>query len=189
MPAKIQPPSGKFVIRMDPGLHAALRASAVAAGTSLNDYCVTRLALASSTGATADDGAAAVIRRAAAIGGGALMGVVAFGSWARGEATEESDADVMIVLDESVQITREMYRQWDAAPVSLEGRPVEPLFARIPAPDAQLPGLWAEIAMDGIVLFDRGYTTARRLAELRAQIAEGRMTRRWSNGQPYWVAA
>ena len=77
------PASGRFVLRIDPGLHAALRAAARESGVSLNDYCVRKLALPVGSLA-ATDPAGAAVARAAGLFGERLLGVVAYGSWARG---------------------------------------------------------------------------------------------------------
>jgi hypothetical protein len=45
------------------------------------------------------------------------------------------------------------------------------------------------VAVDGIVLFDRGFTLSRRLSSLRRDIVAGRIVRREVHGQPYWVEA
>jgi hypothetical protein len=178
-------PSGRFVLRLDPGLHAALRAAAQDAGVSLNEYCVRRLAVRGREGL---DAGSELVARAGQVVGAALVGVVLFGSWARGEAGEDSDVDVLIVV-EGVGVTRALYRAWDAAPLRWEGRPVEPHFVTLPPAGGLPSGLWAEVAIDGVVLFERGLELSRRLAAMRAHIAEGALVRRWSNGHPYWVAA
>ena len=54
--------SGRFVLRIDPGLHGTLRKAARAAGVSLNEYCARKLATPSS-GVTGLDLAADYIRR------------------------------------------------------------------------------------------------------------------------------
>jgi hypothetical protein len=177
--------SGRFVLRMPPGLHAALREAARAAGTSLNEYCVGKLAQPGSGG----EASARVIVRAAEIAGAALVGVAVFGSWARGVAMERSDVDVLVVVDGGLVITRELYRQWDEQPLTWDGHVVEPHFVRLLEPGASMSGLWAEVAIDGVVLFERGLELSRSLAAVRARIAAGEVVRRWSNGQPYWVAA
>jgi predicted nucleotidyltransferase len=180
--------SGRFLLRMEPGLHAALRAAARAAGMSLNDYCVRKLAMPAHPG-TAAAAAATVTARAAEVAGAALVGVVVFGSWARGETTAASDVDVLVVVAPELAVTRELYRAWDATPLEWSGRPVEPHFARLPEPDAPWSGLWAEVAIDGVVLFERDLAVSRRLAAVRSRIAAGQAVRRFSNGHPYWVAA
>ena len=49
------------------------------------------------------------------------------------------------------------------------------------------PGLWGEVAVDGFVLFERGLRLSSALAEVRRQIAAGRIVRRFARGQSYWV--
>lgn len=71
------PASGRFVLRIDPQLHASLRRSARARDVSLNRYCTERLA---APHAELDPAAAAVLGRAASILGDDLLGIVAFGS-------------------------------------------------------------------------------------------------------------
>lgn len=177
--------SGRFLIRMEPGLHAALREAARAEGTSLNEHCVLRLAMPGAGSEPASRASA----RAASIAGADLVGVAAFGSWARGEAMEDSDVDLLIVVDAALPITRELYRMWDAEPMEWDGRRMEPHFVRLPGVEDRISGLWAEVAIDGVVLFERGFELSRRLAGLRTRIASGEITRRWSNGHSYWVAA
>jgi len=180
--------SGRFVLRIDPGLHAALRAAASEAGMSLNDYCASKLA-APLGNLTAFGGAVAAVRRAAARFGEDLVGVVAFGSWARGELAEGSDVDLLVVLEERVAITRSLYREWDAEPLRWTGRAVEPCFVHLPGERERVSGLWAEVALDGVVLFERGLRISSRLAALRRAIAAGRLVRRSAHGQGYWAEA
>lgn len=181
-----QRPSGRFVLRISPGLHAALRAAAAAEGMSLNDYCARKLAAPVGCLA-ANGGAVAAVERAAELVGGDLVGVVAFGSWARDELADGSDIDLLVVLAPTTPLTRELYRRWDKAPVAWDGRPVEPHFVHLP-PTADPPGgLWPEVALDGIVLFERGLELSAHLARVRRAIAAGRLVRRLVHGQPYWA--
>jgi HicB family/Nucleotidyltransferase domain len=177
--------SGRFVLRLSRGLHAALRAAAREAGVSLNDYCARKLA--TRAGDPASPEASAVVERAAALFGEHLLGVVVYGSWVRGEATASSDVDVLVVLDAGAPLTRALYRQWDAEPVTWEGRPVEPHFVRLHGSAAPATGLWAEAALEGVVLFERGFAVSRRLAAVRGDVVAGRLVRRLAHGQPYWA--
>jgi predicted nucleotidyltransferase len=177
--------SGRFVLRIDPGLHAALRAAAREQGLSLNDYCSRKLA-APGVGPATLEGATAVAR-ACQLFGERLLGVVAYGSWARGEAGADSDVDLLVVLDGGVSLTRALYREWDAAPLRWQDRPVEAHFAHLPPPHETKPGLWAEVALDGVVLFERDLAVSARLAAIRRDIAAGRIVRRVAHGQPYWA--
>ncbi len=166
-------------------MHAALRRAARDAGISLNDYCVRTLA-APSGNLDGVAGAVAVVARAAELFGADLLAVVAYGSWTRDEATAGSDVDVLVVVDEAAPITRALYRSWDAQPLAWDAHPVEPHFVHLRGRDQGASGLWAEAAVDGIVLFERGIRVSRRLAEIRRDVLAGRLVRRTAHGQPYW---
>lgn len=179
--------SERFLLRLPPGLHAALRRAAARGGLSLNDYCVRRLA-GPGAGAATHAGARETVRRAAELLGDGLVGVVAFGSWARGQASARSDVDVLVVTAHEVALTRDPYRAWDRVPVTWEGRAVEPHFAHLPRPGEHVTGTWAEVTLDGLVLYEQAWEVSRHLVRVRRDIAEGRLVRRVVHGQPYWTA-
>jgi predicted nucleotidyltransferase len=179
--------SGRFLLRIEPGLHAALRAAASAMGQSLNEYCGRKLA-APVGELSAFASAAAAVTRAAAVAGDTLVGVVAFGSWARSELHDGSDIDLLVVVDRSLELSRTLYRRWDEKPVLWNGRRVEPHFVTMPERSAPAVGLWAEAAVDGIVLFARGLELQAALSAIRRDLIEGRVVRKTIHGQPYWVA-
>jgi predicted nucleotidyltransferase len=179
--------SGRFVLRLPPSLHAALRASARDAGVSLNEYCVRRLA-GGGPGVPAGDSAVSLVARAAEVVGDALVAVIAYGSWARADAGPASDVDVLIVVEPTVALTRSLYRVWDEHPVEWQGRRVDPHFVHVPG-DKIGGGVWGEAAIDGVLLFERGGRTSAHLARVRRAIADGRLVRRLTHGQPYWTEA
>jgi predicted nucleotidyltransferase len=184
-PARRQP-SGRFVLRIDPGLHAVLRRAAREAGLSLNDYCARRLAEPPAP-AAAPDALGLAVRRAVELFGEDLVGVAAFGSWTRGELRSGSDLDLLVVLEPRVRLDRRLYRRWDEQPLEWGGRVVESHFAHLPAVDAAPSGIWAEVAIDGIVLFERGFRLSAVLVRVRHEIVSGRLVRKVAHGQPYWV--
>ncbi len=164
--------------------HAMLAAAARASGVSLNAYCVWKLTDVGAPGGLADE--RAFISRAAAIAGDALLAVILHGSWARGDATPQSDVDLLVVVEPRVAPNRQWYREWDAQPLTWQGRAVDPHFVHPPA-EGVLSGLWAEAAVDGIVTFDRDRRVSAALARIRRAIASGRFVRRVVHGQPYWT--
>ena len=178
--------SGRFVLRLDPGLHAELRREAAIRGVSLNAHCVQRLSAPAGV-SLGFEGSAETVRRAGALMGESLVGIAVFGSWARGEAADTSDIDVLIVVDGDVPITRELYRRWDDGPVAWSGRCVDPHFVRLPPERCAPSGLWAEVAIDGVVLHDPHYRLFRRLVAVRRALAEGRLRRRTIHGTGYWT--
>lgn len=176
--------SGTFLLRLDPRLHAALRDEAAAAGASLNEWCSRSLAAPGAAGLGAAAEAVSAIRDRC---GADLLGVVAYGSFARGELAAGSDVDLLVVLADGVKITRSLYRQWDDAVPAWEGREVDLHFVHLPACGDSVSGSWAEAAVCGIVLYDRGLVVSRRLIEIRGRIAGGELVRRMAQGQPYWI--
>jgi len=165
-----------------------LRGAAAAAGLSLNDYCAKKLA-APVWNLSAVDSAATAVARAGTLFGDQLVAVAVFGSWARQETSAGSDVDLLVVIDPAVDITRGLYRRWDVTPTTWDGHQVEPHFVQLPRPNLVVAGLWAELALDGIVLFERGLVLSIRLAQIRRDMLAGRIVRRMVHGQPYWTEA
>jgi hypothetical protein len=97
--------------------------------------------------------------------------------------------DLLLVVESGLEITRALYRDWDERPLRWEDHPVEPHFVHLPEANARITGLWAEAAVDGVVLFERGLELSRHLAQVRRRILAGEIQRRWVHGQPYWVEA
>jgi predicted nucleotidyltransferase len=156
---------------------------------SLNEYCARKLAAPAGSLVALGDATAAV-SRAAAVFGEDLVAVAAFGSWARGEPAAGSDVDLLVVLEPRVELTRDLYRRWDAqAPLAWAGRPVDAHFVQLPGPGAAGAGVWGEVAVDGVVLFERDLRLSALLVGIRRDIAAGRIARRMVHGQPYWTVA
>ncbi len=185
MSSEGSPKSGRFVLRMPPALHAELQGAACANGLSLNAYCVRRLAEAG-LGVAGDEEVTSLLGRARAVAGDALSAVVLHGSWVRGEATPASDVDTLIVVESRLALSRALYRAWDAQPIAWRGRRVDPHFVHL-APEGEFSGLWAELAVDGVVLFERDWKLSAHLARIRRAIVAGRLARRVVHGQPYWA--
>jgi len=176
--------SGKFVLRLDPQLHDVLRTEAAAAGTSLNEWCGRSLAAPGAAGLSA---ATDIVLALRARSGADLLGVVAHGSFARGELAAGSDVDLLVVLADGVKITRSLYRQWEGAVPAWEGREVDLHFVHLPDAGDPVSGSWAEAGVCGIVLYDRDLMVSRRLINIRSRIAGGELIRRMAQGQPYWI--
>lgn len=172
----------RVLLRLPADLHRAATRAAAAEGVSFNEFCIRRLRAAPATEEVSGT-AAEVQSRATTMVGGHLVGLVALGSWVRGEAAASSDVDVLIVLSAHTPVTRDLYRQWDAfVPLSMDGRPIDAHFVAGTTTSA----LWYEAAVDGMVWLDRTGEISRHLAGLRRNIAEGRVTRGYAHGQPYW---
>jgi predicted nucleotidyltransferase len=186
-PATAPRPSGRFVLRVGPELHAELRREAAVRGLSLNEHCARKLSEPPAIAVEHPELQAAVTR-ALHLLGEALAGVVVHGSWARGETHDGSDVDLLLVVAEGTPIDRELYRRWDAeGALTIDGRRADAHFARLPASGERVTPFWAEIATDGFVAFERERRVSLRLARIRGQIAAGRLVRRTVHGQPYWT--
>lgn len=146
-----------------------------------------RKLVAPAAGLGAVEGATTAVLHAASIFGEDLVAVAGFGSWTRGELNDGSDVDLLIVLEDRVALTRELYRRWDAvATLRWGGRPVDAHFVHLPPAERTGAGVWGEVAIDGIVLFERDARLSLRLIQVRRDIAAGRIVRRVAHGQPYW---
>lgn len=176
--------SGRFLLRLDPSLHANLQQAAKQAGLSLNEYCCRALAQPLDAGELQPS--AKLVQRALCIHGADLVGVVVFGSWARGEAGPSSDVDVLIVLEPTHALTRSVYLAWDERVMTWGAHTVEPHVVQL-AEHSVAGSVWAEVAIDGLVLFERDLRVSRQLALIRLDIAEGKLVRRSLHGQPYWA--
>jgi hypothetical protein len=119
-----------------------------------------------------------------------LIGIILFGSVARGEATAGSDIDILIVLEAGCGITRALYDRWDGMLRSRGNRSderVSPQFVVLPSDPSQVGSLWLEVAREGIIVSDPSGRVARFLVALRDYILSGAVTRRVAHGHPYWV--
>jgi hypothetical protein len=179
-------PSGRFVLRLPPALHAQLTHSARRLGRSLNEHCVRSLAGAEAVRAGPFED---VIAQAIEQLGPELVGVAIFGSYARGEAGPSSDVDLLIVVGGEVGVTRTLYEPWDAVDRIVDGHRVEPHFVQMRAPAHPIPGFWAEIAIDGVVLYDPDLALGRELIRIRRAILRGSLVRRSAGGHSWWTAA
>jgi len=190
--------SGRFVLRIDPALHEQLRRVAEREDCSLNQLCgdLLRKALLSGTPVRNSGGIAgtwvpsALIHTVVGSLGNQLEGVVLFGSAARGQMWPQSDIDLLLVLRPDVPITRELYSKWETAigpSTKPMGRRVSPHFVALPRDARRAGGLWFEVALDGVILWDPQLRVAQMLSSLRQEMAKGAMVRRFAHGHPYWV--
>lgn len=177
-----------FLLRLPPALHADLVGRAAAEGLSLNQYCVRSLrAGGPSMGPWLDVGG--LVARARRVVHEHFVGLIAHGSMERGEASTSSDVDVLVVVDRSQPLTRDVYRQWDAEQVEASGVPVDVHFVQLPESPDRAGSVWCEAAIEGTVLADTKGRVRCALRDVRRTIGEGRLVRKRAHGQPYWTAA
>ena len=119
-----------------------------------------------------------------------LVGIVLFGSTARGTASTNSDVDLLIVLDSNEVVSRDLYDCWDdyiAQHNALELKQYSPHFSPLPKVALRTEGIWLETSLDGIVLWEENFKVSRFLATIRKAIAEQKLVRKLSHGHPYWI--
>jgi predicted nucleotidyltransferase len=179
-------PSGKFVIRIPPEIHARLRQLSQRRGISLNEICNVSLEsyVVNAESGLGDGPRSEHVETAIKVVGDELLGVVLFGSRARGEELETSDVDLLIVVSPSVALNRELYRRWDLVGVD---DAVNPHFVHLPVKPQSAGSIWYEIALDGIVFYEHDHLVTRFLQDVRRAIADGSIKRRYSHGHPYWI--
>lgn len=184
-------PSGRFVLRAGPALHSTLRRGAKEAGLSLNEYCLKILnrGIPSSISPQIPEPlweGRPVLRDILRQFEDRLETIVLFGSKARGEAWQDSDVDLLLVLRRGYPLTRACYTEWDQNLSALTDMQISPQFVQFPTQTENVGGLWLEVAIDGRVLWDPAGEVTRVMSRLRNDILSGRWRRRNIHGQGYW---
>ena len=116
--------------------------------------------------------------------GTSLLGVLLFGSVARGEEHDGSDIDLLIVIARERPLTRLLYRQWDEA---WPEAAYSPHFVHLPQSIEKAGSVWLEAAVDGIIPDEGDGSVRRFLGQLRKAMAAGRLVRRTAHGHAYWI--
>lgn len=168
--------SGKFVLRLDPKFHQLLKSEARARGESLNTICLRRL-----HGGESSPWQSVVAK---IVQEWKPLGIILFGSTARGEATSQSDVDLLIVFAETRSLSRSLYLEWDRNFRDVEK--YSPQFVHLPQGDL-FGSIWLETSLDGEVLYDPQGCLKKTLHKIRSKIAEGSYLRKVSHGHAYWI--
>lgn len=181
--------SGKLLLRMESNLHRLLSTEAAKARVSLNSLLVKMLKerLEGDAGKpwwkdACDD----IVKKTRARFGPKLVGILVFGSQIMGNATENSDLDILIVLSPDSPITRALYRWWDEIDWDLPCE-VNPQFVRMPDDYEQTGGIWLEAALASDILWERGQKLTSCIKGIKQLIENDFYRRHFSSGQPYWI--
>jgi predicted nucleotidyltransferase len=176
---------------MPPPLHRSLRERARAEGVSMNRLCVDLLQRALGEEPIGRGAFGELVRAIERAFGPDVAGVALFGSVARKEATAGSDVDLLVVTRAGLDLHRGLYDRFDAeVAIHAPGRlrwALSPHFVTLPRDASLAGGLWFEVALDGIVLWERGHALSDLLRRLRAAMSKGTVTRRFVHGHPYWI--
>lgn len=180
--------SGKILLRIGPALHRVLAIRASKGQSSINALCARLLKdglQRQSEGNWWSEDCKKIVWTLRRRFGRQLLGVAVFGSQIEGTATEDSDLDILIVLD--VPIRRSLYLWWDEN-IKWQGRSgASPQFVHLPDDVETAGGIWFEVAMASQILWERGRRLSSTIAKIKVLIETDRVRRYWSNGQPYWV--
>ncbi|MDW8234594.1 MAG: nucleotidyltransferase domain-containing protein [Roseiflexaceae bacterium] len=102
--------------------------------------------------------------------GSSLVALALFGSRARGDALPDSDWDLLLIA-EHLPASPLARQECLIACLPAEWRGRAAIIARTPSEfTAHLPSLYLDIAIDGIVLYDRDGSITRHLAALRSML-------------------
>lgn len=172
----------RLLLRLPTELHQRAKAQALRRKLSLNSVLVEAIKRGLASGEV-EELAPHIIKMAQAQFGAALLGLMLYGSRARGDAYQSSDTDLLLVLDGSIRIERELYRYWDdklPSSVSL-------VIADLPQRASDAGSLWLECALDAKIIYDPTGVVRRRLSEIKERILSGAVVRRTTHGQGYWI--
>ena len=182
--------SGKLLLRIEPRLHNLLASRASKEHSSINMLCVRLISeglLEQKKSPWWLEEGKKIVPQLRHKFGTRLIGIAVFGSQVEGRATEDSDLDILIVLDADTPLQRSLYSWWDDA-IKWEGSvEVTPQFVLLPKNLEDAGGIWFEVAMASEVLWERGRKLSTMIKALRKLIESDHIRRYWSNGQPYWI--
>jgi predicted nucleotidyltransferase len=183
--------NSKLLIRLPASLHRELKARAAISQKTLNEFCLeglrSNLSPSAAAISTIAEETAVILRSSLAR---KLEAILLFGSRAREDAWQGSDTDLLLCLPRGTQLNRDLYREWDALVDQSGGRmapSTSPHFAVLPDSVDQAGGLWFEVAIDGIMLWDRRFEVSRFLGQVRRFLLAGKAVRKATYGVPYWV--
>lgn len=182
--------SGRFVVRLSPDLHRGLSRVAREQGQSLNRLCVEYLqrGVQRPQAALWKPVARAVLPSLQKHFAARLLGLVAFGSRVSGEARPDSDLDLLVVVHHDEAIVRSLYHWWDRnIPERIAHMTVNPHFVHLPISTAATSGLWLEVALSHVLLYERGNQLSGFMGTVKEAIQQGEHVRAWSHGHPYWI--
>jgi len=185
--------SGKILLRLPPEDHRELLAESQRRGLSLNRYLQALLKcsppiikMEDESGQILPQWRRRILPLLKEEFKKALKGVLLFGSLARGQAHENSDVDLLVVIDNAATIDRDLYRKFDQALRQAGLENISLHFVPFPVDLSDVGSLWFEAALEGIVLYVTDAQLLTFLARLKNEIAENRLYRQWSHGHSYW---
>lgn len=188
-------PSGKFVVRLPPQVHQQLKSESLKRGLSLNELCQERLSSHTHVqpqrlSPLPDIVLTQILDNAKKLQL-PIQGILLFGSFARGEQSENSDIDLLIILSNEKIIERALYQDWDLAFSDHRfygSHEINPHFVYLPEDPKNCGSLWLECALEGMLIFEtKEANIQKKVLQIRNLIAQGRWRRKYAHGHPYWT--
>jgi len=130
--------------------------------------------------------------------GGKLISIILYGSTARGDVSEDSDIDLLIVLEnlpesrlERIRIFDEVEKRCERELKSVENEYnikifFSPILKTVDEARKITP-LYLDMVEDGIILFDRDDFMKKTIDRVRARLRELGARRVWRGRRWYWV--
>ena len=178
----------RFLLRLPQALHKRALKRAALTDKSLNQFIENAVAGALNQNAAESLGEFdALVRSARSHFKDTLIGVILFGSQARGDTHDTSDTDVLIVLKSEVALSRDLYRKKLLEREEDSAVQMTLHYTHLPIKPEDAGSLWLECALDGIIIMDSAQTIHAKLSQIRRVIASGEIVRKTSHGQGYWV--
>lgn len=173
----------RILLRLPTSLHRSVKGRAAQTGVSVNAVLVQAIEDGLSMGPE-HQWVPVILETAKAQLGEKFLGLLLYGSKARGDAYKQSDTDLLLVVEPSVHIERSLYREWDKRlPENLSLN-----IAHLPKRASEAGSLWLECALDAKILHDPSGRLRTRLSEIRDLILSGSFVRKTTHGQGYWLA-
>jgi predicted nucleotidyltransferase len=122
-----------------------------------------------------------------------LIAIVLFGSQARGDSTESSDTDLLLVFKPGTAITRQLHQQLERSHTSkvtknenIDLDSISIHCVALPTTEPNISGFWLEIALDGVILWG-AENISNYINKVKQKISSGQLIRKVTHGQPYWI--
>ena len=179
--------TNKFLLRIPNADHAALVTQAKNKNTSINQLILDKLQAAHGPTPLAEF---SELQHVTSVFGSTLQGIFLFGSRARGESHQESDVDLLLLMEDNFKLDRGVYTKWDLH-FAKRCPGVSPHFVVSSGDLARLASssIWREVALDGILLWQKDFRASRLMSQLRRLLLAGggAELRKTTHGHPYWV--
>ena len=172
----------RLLLRLPSDLYQRIKARAEQSDASINSVIIQAIEQGLLAGKT-DLIQSLIIQKAKSQFGTDFIGLLIYGSRARGDSYDTSDTDLLLVVSDAVRIKRDLYRAWDE--ILPDGISLN--IAHIPVADSNVGSLWLECALDARIIYDPSGAIRRRLEEIKSLILSGTYIRRTTHGQGYWI--